>query len=131
MSAVVISKSSIDQIVSFCANRENQNHIKMPCLLDSAKERNLFGQKLLDMNITAVNVRYPETPSKCQRYRFSENTATASSIQVLKSLQCLLYQCAEGDTPETDLYKKMDSLASKIAMFIVTQSPEYQVATWG
>lgn len=129
MSAFIVTNSTIDQIISFCANRENQNHIKMPCLLDSAKGRNLFGQKLLDMNITAVNVRYPETPSKCQRYRFSENTA--SPVQTLKSLQCLLYQCAEGDTPETDLYKKMDSLAGKIAMFIVTQSPEYQAVTWG
>ncbi|CDM57390.1 hypothetical protein [Rhizobium favelukesii] len=36
--------------------------------------------------------------------------------QRYKSLQCLIYQCAEGTVPDTDLYKAMEDAETRIAV---------------
>lgn len=51
--------------------------------------------------------------------------------QDYKTLQCYLYQCCEGEVPETKLYKALRKLQSRVAMYIVEQQPEYAEAQWG
>jgi hypothetical protein len=53
-------------------------------------------------------------------------------MQVLKSLQCWLYQCNEGDVPTTELYGLFDTDVQMYLMdTIITKLPEYEEATWG
>jgi hypothetical protein len=53
-------------------------------------------------------------------------------VQVLKSLQCWLYQCNEGDVPTTALYGLFDNDVQLYLMSeIIDTLPEYQNAYWG
>jgi len=54
-----------------------------------------------------------------------------SEVQVFKSLQCFLYQCAEGDVDEKPLYKALSAIKSRMASFIRQGTPEYEAAEWG
>jgi hypothetical protein len=58
-----------------------------------------------------VNTRYDEGEAKHFRelnYRYTP--AYGSKMQVLKSLQCWLYQCNEGDVANNPLYQFFDSV---------------------
>ena len=57
--------------------------------------------------------------------------AAISETQMFKSLQCFLYQCAEGDVDEKPLYKTLSAIKGLLAPFINEDSPEYEAAQWG
>ena len=50
--------------------------------------------------------------------------------QLLKSIQCYLYQCSEGNVPDTPIYKAMEKLEVKLTRFIACNQPEYEKAEW-
>jgi hypothetical protein len=69
--------------------------------------------------------------------------ASPNAWQRLKSLQCLIYQCAEGTVPSTDLFKVMEHVENVMAMQLtlipriseakkrLETMPEYAKASWG
>jgi hypothetical protein len=103
-------------------------------------------QKLVDalyaMNVEAVHQRYGDTspltmpghvPTNKQLaqfgsipYRYTETTM----VQAFKSVQCLSYQCSEGNVPDSPLYKFLEELENIIAKQIVSDLPEYEKAKW-
>ena len=50
--------------------------------------------------------------------------------QLLKSLQCYVYQCSEGTVPDTPIYKAIDALSTRLAIFIACHQKEYEDAEW-
>jgi len=54
-----------------------------------------------------------------------------NEVQFFKSLQCFLYQCAEGDVDEKPLYKTLTAIKGLLAPFINEDSEEYDAAVWG
>jgi hypothetical protein len=99
-------------------------------------ELTAIGQRLLAMNREAVHQRYPDVPIdhlpgpiNPEPYNFSgDNHPTIAGY---KAAQCLSYQCAEGDVPETEEYKRLTDAINHIAQAIVAQLPEYEAAHWG
>jgi hypothetical protein len=93
-----------------------------------------LGKAMFQLNIDAVEARYGsgEAVKFLQLdYRY-EHTEAGSLVQVLKSLQCWLYQCNEGDVPETGLYGLFDTDVQMSLMDkIITALPEYEQAEWG
>ena len=93
-----------------------------------------LGQAMFQLNVIAVDVRYGSHEARKSRpltYRY-QVTEPVPLVQVLKSLHCWLYQCCEGDIPETELYKLFDSDVRLYLMSeITTQLPEYEKAHWG
>jgi hypothetical protein len=93
-----------------------------------------LGYAMFQLNSNAVDARYGNGEAAAFRtldYRF-EHTDAVSLTQVLKSLQCWLYQCNEGDVPETELYKLFDDDIRLFLMNIIIDTlPEYQRAEWG
>jgi hypothetical protein len=93
-----------------------------------------LGQAMFQLNTEAVNARYGSSEAVRFRkldYRF-EHTDAVSLVQVLKSLQCWLYQCNEGDVPTTALYGLFDNEVQLYLMNeIIDTLPEYQNAIWG
>ena len=63
----------------------------------------------------------PDTP-----YRY--DCEPCMRLQALKSLRCWLYQCREGDVPESPLYKIFDAYAYQLAYAIVSESKDYAAA---
>jgi hypothetical protein len=139
MSAFMVEDKTINNIVNWLGNEIDHMFI-IPRKL---KQLNIdtsvpgwaedLGHIMFLLNINAVDARYGDGEAARFRqldYRF-EHTEAVSSMQVLKSLQCWLYQCCEGEVPETELYKLF---AEDIRLFlmdkIITGFPEYEQAEW-
>jgi len=108
----------------------------------------MLGRRLFALNIEAVQQRYPDCradPSNmpgfdgCE-YMASRYEAPASLIGArcdaalladsLKALQCLIYQCSEGNVPETAEYQALKAAESAIAIAIAEAHPAYARARW-
>jgi hypothetical protein len=93
-----------------------------------------LGHAMFQLNINAVDARYGNGEAEKFRkldYRYQE-TVPVPLMQVLKSLQCWLYQCCEGDVPETELYGLFDTdIQMDLMGKIIGILPEYQNAVWG
>src|SRR5207248_8291538 len=86
-----------------------------------------LGNELYALNQRAVQLRYGDV-QEVPAFRFLPSNC--SPIQRYKSLCCLIYQCSEGDIPETPLYQRMRDRADAMAREIVSHLPEYDQAIW-
>ena len=50
--------------------------------------------------------------------------------QILKSLDCYLYQSCEGNCYKLPLYKAIEHLRDKWGNYIATNQPDYELAKW-
>lgn len=143
MSSYVVSDRTINNILTHLQLSEHRDYFEQ-----SFKDAGLCGNSILStnhffnkpqaigaamraMNVEAVKQRYddpddllPSTP-----YRF--RTELVTPMQALKSIDCYLYQCAEGTVPEMSLYRWLDSVRISIMKSIIRKLPEYDTATWG
>ena len=89
-----------------------------------------LGQKMWDLNQLSLGYRYGDSPVALT-YRFLPVLCTP--IQAFKALQCWLYQCMEGEIPETSkLYHFFDKVVvPEWAELLIMRSPEYEQAEWG
>jgi hypothetical protein len=134
MSAFIVPSTTINQVLrhlplinpSSDAARDLVWHLRSD---DSVQE---LGQSMMDLNIKAVTSRYGEgrlEQFRAAAYRYVAGEP-ASVIQAYKSLQCWLYQCTEGDVPETDFYKTMQRVHAEMAHAIVQGMHAYELASW-
>src|SRR3990167_7877135 len=101
MSAFVVGKETIDKAVFLLKGDK-------PC-----EWGDLYGQQLWQMNCDAVNQRYSgHVPQEPAYYRYLPKQF--SRVVALKGLQCLIYQCSEGDVPKRALYKELVDTQNKI-----------------
>lgn len=130
MSAYVVGKKTIDRIVTYLHGGQRYDSIYhyYPAINEAYKgDPNKLGQNLWAMNVKAVDQGYKEV-NPVELYQYE--CRPASEIQVYKSLQGYLYQCAEGDIPETALFKDMERLANRLASHIVMDLLAYEKAEW-
>ena len=147
MSSYIVENETINRIVNFishCADGSGYDGGRIITAdikwmiekhnieVGNDDQRWALGDKLQAMNCNAYqqryggdNVTYWETS-----YQFTYDFPPAL-IQAVKSMQCLLYQCSEGDVPDMPLYKALSAIIDSTAMLIVTSSPEYKIADWG
>ena len=99
----------------------------------SCEAIDLIGKQMLRLNIRATACRYQGTEpdfSQADEYRYSPR-GKVSDIQRLKSLQCWLYQCSEGEQFETDpLYIQGKKIETELMQKIISDLPEYRNAQW-
>lgn len=103
-------------------------------------------EKLYRMNLDAVNSRYHESedevpdmpdgqffvrPEIGQTDRSFFRRPVKKHYVILKKLRCYLYQCNEGNVPESSLYRGISSLVQRLAMMIATGNDDYHSADWG
>ena len=89
---------------------------------------------LMRLNISAYNQRYKESGEDFAN--FPRDTPTAFTLkskllELAKLIECYLYQCNEGNAPETELYKAIEELQNATYRAIVHKLPEYNAANWG
>lgn len=134
MSAFIVESKVISGIIGFLAHRRNLDSLRMFIAretgysLDRYADRCALGQAMFELNCNAVSQRYNE-PANGSEYRYGV-AATLSAVQAFKSLKCWLYQCSEGDVPDTPLYQVMDKVSDRLAHHIVSSLPEYERAEW-
>lgn len=83
---------------------------------------------LFDLNTEAVDQRYNE--ENVREYPKYDVTLDVNNYQRLKSMQCLLYQCSEGNVPESRLYKMLERSINRMALHIAEGAEQYDKANW-
>jgi hypothetical protein len=99
-----------------------------------------LGRTMYAMNINAVEQRYPGDKNIPGTYDENDNFVPftykrvgwdmINKYQAYKSLQCLLYQCNEGNVNELPLFKALEEFKSAMAEHFVEHSEEYEKAKW-
>lgn len=138
MSAYIVSHETINRIVSFLysntgisAFSRNETIAKAGFPIAEQEGCSKLGKAMLKLNVAAVDQRYNEKNRKEVIVNYQFNKVATSRIQALKSLQCLLYQCSEGNVPKRKQYKMLKAIEKNIMHEIIDSLPEYQKAEWG
>ena len=140
MSAFMVADETINRVIAWLSweiSRSRWLKIKVEDALqiDTSKHNweETLGHAMFELNITGVNDRYGE--NKARKFRALNYRYTplhGSKIQVLKSLQCWLYQCMEGEVIKKPLYQFFDTVVEPHLMnSIISDLPEYKRAKWG
>mgnify|MGYP000560194475 FL=1 len=97
----------------------------------SQKKFKIIFMALNSLNSLALKVRYNEEPAPGYKFCSIKYTeASSCKVQLLKSLQCLIYQCSEGSVVKTGLYKKLIEVKNDLQDLIISDMPEYKKAVW-
>ena len=94
----------------------------------------MLGKSLMQLNRQAMDERYPDrhassksTDAEVEEYR---HTPQASNPYLfLVALECLRYQCSEGDVPLTTLYDEIERAVNHWRGVILSAIPAYKAAT--
>ena len=134
MSAFIVSQKTVNRIIDYIAWNSNKDPYMLRILNNAGYKLPddviKLGQDMVSLNYGAVNERYgeDEEPDKFQRIR----NMPVSNIQTVKSLQCYLYQCTEGEEFENSkLYQGLRRLEEHLLNEIITSLPAYEKAVWG
>jgi hypothetical protein len=131
MSAFFVQPAVIDDVV-FIMNKQPDD--EMPWTPEEKqKQGNTLGRLLWAMNAEALRQRYQlegtqemeEYRRACEEYVYIEPNGVPG-IQKYKSLRCFLYQCCEGNVPETELFKRVERIGDILDG--VFDTPHYKEA---
>jgi hypothetical protein len=108
----------------------------------AGRDRSTLGGALLMMNEAAINQRYNESSKRNEPYVW-QAPPPFSAVQAYKTIRSFLYQCAEGDVPETwRLYAEVTEVRQFYSALLghdyetnrwssAKRAAEYNDATWG
>ena len=139
MSAFVCQDATINRAVSFLAMDRDGEYLRKTitaetgCDLATQAGKQALGLAMFKLNCDGVDSRYGENQAAEFRpldYQFRLEISV-NRIQAYKSLKCWLYQCSEGEIPETSLlFASMNKIALELADDIVRRLPAYDAAKW-
>ena len=87
--------------------------------------------KLYDLNRLALVTRYGDAWNQDDDFKPTiTHDATSNLAQFIHCIACVLYQCCEYLTHETETYKQWQELEYKLAYSYFARSPEYQSTKW-
>jgi len=140
MSAYMVSENCLANIMGLLYKKDNVNREFGSPLLKEVMfefftieecEKEIW-TRLIQLNQAALKQRYGEDTTDgdiAKSYQFRINYFV-SIYQGLKSLRCFLYQCSEGNIPETKIFKTLDRISDMVAWDIVDNIKEYDNAEW-
>ena len=125
MSCFVVSHATMDVVVSAIADEQ-------PGM--SCENMDRIGRELFQLNWQAFVKRYQNEPAldgtEDQHYS-CQHRFDLTPVQKLKGVQCLLYQCSEGEQIQsTILYSQLKSLELELLHRLARSLPEYDTVHW-
>lgn len=90
----------------------------------------LIALAMEDMNSRAFHARYGHGDGILDYGEMETGHSEGNLVKLLKSLQCFLYQCSEGEVPYDPLYKALREFENVLKDNIIVALPEYQEAPW-
>lgn len=136
MSAFVVEDKTINKVVTFLSMIVNDSWDSyIPRFLAgqgfdlaTSEGKQKLAQAMSDVNVRAVNERYNES-AELPKFTFCLNI-NVNKLTALKALKCWLYQCTEGQQPESGVYRMMERVGNMLCESIVTNLKEYKMAEW-
>lgn len=141
MSAYMVDESTLNMIVAGLSRLENTVDYRVP--KPSRVNENFAGiqfswrlgefwKMFYDLNVKGLVERYPTSYEELVGHDYKYSPVGApDDIQLLKSIQCLLYQASEGDVVKDPTYVALSDVATALAFSIVERTPQYEKANWG
>lgn len=149
MSSFIVSNATINRIVAVLEYATqwkrlfpNPAYTSETLQVFNLKSAEDLGNRLYALNVAAINARYPDTVNNINNalgtidnngnhvpYKYML-TLPGNRFQGLKAIDCLIYQCSEGDIVNRPLYKALKNYGLAICSDIVGDMPEYENAKW-
>lgn len=137
MSAFIVSDKTINNIVSYLSTSQRswiKNQFEeIGYKFDRNDDLDKLASDLFHMNCDAVDCRYGKGTSAndtAEYPAFRFRYVLSNLMQVYKSLECLIYQCSEGDIDEKPLYKVIVKMKHSLSSEIISNLPQYQSSQW-
>ena len=129
MSAFIVSDETMHRVVDAV---QESNACLHNMGLTKATKPDLIGRALYHINELAVRARYGDNrpPDLTAPQTYRHKPSLSSEVERYKAASCLLYQCSEGDVPETPTFRALADLTRAIGHRIIAQLPEYRAAAW-
>ena len=131
MSAFVCSEKHINTIVGYGSLNKVTFYTSPPGAPGGVRN-DIYGNEtkvsslLLNENIRSVNGRYQEN-GEFQVLQFKQLALNTSAVQVLKLINCLIYQsCENDDFNQSDAYKALKAIEGAA----IRNLPGYDDAQW-
>ena len=133
MSSFIVDDKTINGIVTYLYHDRDAGYLRDQLTRAGIATRPQdLGEAMYRLNLAAVEDRYGDyAAGQMCTLEYKYRPVIASKVQVIKSLSCWLYQCAEGTIDEDPLYKLMEKYQADCAMDIVRAQPEWDTANWG
>lgn len=145
MSAYVVEDTTINKVLAYLLAERDAGRLFLLRPLDEvghaltqADTPTLgaarLGAAMRDLNIEAIRHRYADADTAGMipsPFVFNPDGPLAARMHAYKALRCFLYQCAEGDCPQSPLWQALDHTSGIIAKDIVQNLPLYEDAPWG
>ena len=146
MSAYLASQQTYDYIASglydAAVRRDSEPHYTVRRFLELDNDTSVETEtlehtiardvgKLYDLNRLALVTRYGELWDREDSFAPTiTHTASINLAQFIQCIACVLYQCAEYLTDETETYKHWRDLEYHLAYHYFAQSSDYQTTKW-
>lgn len=87
------------------------------CLNEIGIDREGLGRDLWTLNASALEHRYGRSLKEFEAIisTYADPSPSSNPFQLLKSINCLIYQCSEGDVPETALFKQLETASEALS----------------
>jgi hypothetical protein len=140
MSAYMVADETINRVVEWLywevtKNQWLRDKLEQASGIDTSSYAwsEELGKAMFALNIVGVNDRYGDGEAeKFRKLAYQYKPAHGSRMQVLKSLQCWLYQCTEREGVKQPLYQFFhDTVEPHLMSSIIADLPEYREAAWG
>ncbi len=138
MSAYIVEDETINRIVAYLVRDDFSSNPTARYLLNQAgfdvsRDARGLAHEMHRLNVYGVDERYGEGQGReMSGEPFTYVDMGAPTIyQALMSLQCLIYQCSEGDCVERPLYKLLRDIEINLMHAIIDTIPQYKAAQWG
>lgn len=144
MSSFIIKDESINKLVNFFINCAYSKEEFKPEITrqinkygydltykedDTNPDANNLGQRMKTLNKKAWNHRYKKIGG-FNLFKQDLDINEKDLIQILKSLQCFIYQCSEGDIIKDKLYLMLRDTERILINYIISHLEEYKKAKW-
>lgn len=94
------------------------------------EEMTKLGRRWFAMNREAVIQRYrDDSEFAMPNYEF-KLLAPRNPVDYVKAMQCLIYQCSEGDVPDTQEYANLRDVLNVAMGKLIRAMPGYESAAW-
>lgn len=126
MSAYIIDPETMDQILSYLQSRQAEYNCLRVTSHEDAQE---LGDQLYEMNVSAVQQRYPDDlphelpgPSDWTPAQYRFRAGIPDALDAFDAMSSLQYQCSEGDVPERELFGLLDRAKRDCAVEIARKA---------
>lgn len=144
MSAFVVTRRTMDVVVTALQDSKHaagQRVFAGEAINHDSNCLDRIGRKLWDLNVRAVNGRYPDLDQTSEGTELAKiylwngtywpsATRRQVSCRYLKALRCLRYQCSEDATMNDPIMAELSEAINDLAIAIVSDLPDYAAAPW-